>query len=198
MRIKNIQFNKDKLFFTSDTHFFHENIIKYCNRPFDNAEEMNKELVKRWNEIVPKDGIVFHLGDVSLTASPKNLDSLLHKLNGTKYLVIGNHEKDALGKDYIRSYWAGIYDIIEIYVPDEEITYKEQHIVMCHYPMITWNASHRGSWQLFGHVHGGLSNKGIMQHSPAQLDVGVDTNNYTPYSYQEIKEKITKQLLKYK
>ena len=195
MKIKDIKFDKDKLFFTSDTHFFHKNIINYCNRPFANIYEMNEYLIQKWNEVVPKDGIIFHLGDVSLTAIPKVLNDLLYRLNGTKYLVIGNHEKDALGKEYIREHWAGIYDIAEIFVEDEEITYKEQHIVMCHYPMITWNASHRGSWQLFGHVHGNLSNKGIIQHSPAQIDVGVDTNDFKPYSYQEVKEKITKQML---
>jgi calcineurin-like phosphoesterase family protein len=195
MRIKDIQFDKDKLFFTSDTHFFHSNIIKYCDRPFNNVHEMNEVIVKKWNEIVPKDGVVFHLGDVSLTAIPKVLNDLLYRLNGTKYLIIGNHEKDALGKEYIRDHWTGIYDIAEIFVEDEEITYKEQHIVMCHYPMLTWNASHRGSWQLFGHVHGGLSNKGVINHHPAQMDVGVDTNDFKPYTYQEVKEKITKQML---
>lgn len=196
MILNNIQFNKDKLFFTADPHFFHKNIIKYCDRPFKNTYEMNKTIVENWNKKIPKDAIVFILGDVSLTAIPKVLNDLLHSLNGTKYLIKGNHEKDALKKDYIKQHWAGIYDIAEIFVEDEEMSYGKQHLIMCHYPMITWNAAHRNSWQLFGHVHGGLSNKGVIKHSPAQMDVGVDTNNYTPYSYQEIKEKITKQMLK--
>ncbi len=196
MRIRDIKFDKDKLFFTSDTHFFHKNIITYTNRPFENIHQMNEAIVKNWNKVVPKDGIVFHLGDVSLRAIPKVLNDLLFRLNGDKYLVIGNHEKDALGKEYIRTHWKGIYDIAEIFVPDEEITYKKQHILMCHYPMLTWNASHRGSWQLFGHVHGGLSNKGEINHHPAQMDVGVDCHNFTPISYQQVKEQITKQLLK--
>lgn len=195
MRIKDIQFDKDKLFFTADPHFFHTNIIKYTNRPFNNSREMNYEIVKRWNEKVPKDGIVFLLGDVSLTAKPKELDTLLHSLNGTIYLIIGNHEKDALRKEYVRSRFAGIYDIAEIYIKDKEITYGEQHLVMCHYPMLTWNGSHRGSWQLFGHVHGGLSNKGKLKHAVTQLDVGVDCHDFTPLSYQEVKELITKQSL---
>ena len=197
-RIKDRIWNKDKLFFTSDTHFFHENIIKYCDRPFKNAEEMNEDLIKKWNEVIPTDGIVFHLGDVSLTANQIGIKNLLERLNGDIYLIIGNHEKDVLRKESVRNRFAGIYDIAEIFVKDDEITYGEQHIVMCHYPMIVWNGSHRGSWQLFGHVHGGLSNKGTMNHKPAQLDVGVDTSSFYPHTYQEIKEKITKQHLKYK
>ena len=194
MKLKE-KFDKDNLFFTSDTHFFHNNIIKYTNRPFINIKEMHAKIIEEWNKKIPKDGIVFHLGDVSLTATPKELDKLLYSLNGTKHLIIGNHEKDVLGKEYIRNHFKSISDICEIFVKDEEITYKEQHLVMCHYPMLAWNASHRGSWQLFGHVHGGLSNKGIIKHAPTQIDVGVDTNNYAPYSYEEVEEKITKQCL---
>lgn len=195
MRIRDIQFNKDKLFFTSDTHFFHKNIIKYVNRPFETVEEMNETIVTRWNETIPKDADVFHMGDVSLTAGSKELSDILYSLNGRKHLIIGNHEKDVLKRSHIRSIFSGIYDIAEIYVPDKEITYGEQHIVMCHYPMLTWNASHRGSWQLFGHVHGGLSNKGVINHKATQIDVGVDCHDLYPVSYQTVKELITKQVL---
>lgn len=194
MRIKNRQFDKDKLFFTSDTHFFHKNIIKYTNRPFTDALEMNETLVANWNRVIPSDGVVFHIGDVSLTAKQPELEALLNRLNGTKYLIIGNHESDALGI-LAKPYWAGIYDVAEIFIKDEEVSYEEQHIVMCHYPMIVWNCSHRGSWQLFGHVHGGLSNKGVIKHSPLQLDLGVECHDYAPLSYQEVKEKITQQAL---
>lgn len=196
MKIKNVKFNKDKLFFTSDTHFFHKNIIKYCDRPFDNVEEMNAKIVENWNKVVPKDGVVFHLGDVSLTGGSKRLSEILMKLNGTIHLITGNHERDALDKEYIRTRWESINDLVEIEVEDEEITYGKQQIVMCHYPMIAWNGSHRGTWQLFGHVHGGLSNKGIIKHAPTQIDMGVDCHNFTPVSYQQVKEIITQQHLK--
>ena len=68
--MKNKQFiytekDAEKIFFTSDTHFGHENIIKYCKRPFKDVKEHDAELIRRWNEKVPEDGIVFHLGDVA-------------------------------------------------------------------------------------------------------------------------------------
>jgi calcineurin-like phosphoesterase family protein len=197
MKIKNIQIDKDKLFFTSDTHFFHKNILQYCNRPFKDITEMNEHLVELWNSVVPTDGVVFHLGDVSLTANPKQLEELLGKLNGKIFLIVGNHESDVLTKAYIRDKFEEIYDIAEIFIKDEEITYGEQHIVMCHYPMIVWNGSHRGSWQLFGHVHGGMSSKGMEGHPVTSMDVGVDCHNYTPISYQQVKEHITKQALEH-
>ena len=187
--------NKEKVFFTSDTHFNHHNIIKYCDRPFKNVREMNEELIKNWNATIDKEDVVFHLGDFSM-GSTHNVVDLLSRLNGHIHLIVGNHEKDIISNDIALSKFVGVYDMLEITVKDEEISYGNQHIVLCHYPLLVWNASHRGSWQLFGHVHGGLSNKGIIQHKPTQMDVGVDTNpKYTPYSYQEVKEIITKQCL---
>ena len=188
--LKDRHWPRDRTFFTSDTHFGHANIIKYCDRPFNDTVEMNDFLVDRWNAKVPKDGIVFHLGDFALTMSKGQAQrDIFDQLNGDKYLIYGNHE--SIGDRMIG--WKGFYDIAEINILDPEISYGKQHIVMCHYPMIVWNASHRGSWQLFGHVHGGLSNKGV--HKPTQLDVGVDLHAFEPLSYQEVKEIITKQAL---
>ena len=195
MKLRDIKLNKDKLFFTSDTHFGHTNIIKYCDRPFKDQYEMNQQLVDNWNSVVPEDGIVFHLGDFALGLDTKSTQHVINSLNGKIHLIIGNHEKCALAKEYIVSLWESVNDVTEIEVEDDEITYGKQHIIMCHYPMITWNASHRGSWQLFGHVHGGLSNKGVIQHPTASMDVGVDCHNYFPISYQQVKEQITKQML---
>lgn len=185
-------FSNENLFFTSDTHFFHRNIIEYCNRPFGGDKEMNETIIKKWNEEVPKDGIVFHLGDFSLNGKSLPLKEIIDSLNGTIYLVVGNHEKDVLSRDEIRERFASIDDILEIKVEDKELAHNFQHIVLCHYPMITWNAAHRGSWQLFGHVHGKLPD---FKLTPNQMDVGVDCHNFYPLSYQEVKSYITKKNL---
>jgi len=192
MKIKE-PFNKDEVFFTSDTHFFHDNIIKYCNRPFKDANEMNDAIITLWNKTIPKDGIVFHLGDVAMNHTKSNTNDLLNQLNGTIYLMIGNHDRHALRK---HPRFQLVSDLLEIQVEDDELTYGMQHVVMCHYPMLAWNGSHKGSWQLFGHVHGGLSNKGNLSVKPTQLDVGVDCNKFAPFTWMNVKEQITLQSLK--
>ena len=70
-----------KIFFVSDTHFSHENIIKYCKRPFKSIEENDEVLIRRWNEKVPEDGIVFHLGDVAF-GDRERVDNILKRLKG--------------------------------------------------------------------------------------------------------------------
>lgn len=85
------RFEPDNIWFTSDTHFCHENIILFSGRPFANAEEMNKKLIQRWNETVPEDGVVFHLGDFCMGGS-KAWNDILYRLKGKIYLILGNQE----------------------------------------------------------------------------------------------------------
>lgn len=79
------------IYFIADTHFYHENIIKYCNRPFKNSKQMNEYIVNKWNSVVTKDDIVYHLGDVGF-GSTDELKELVGRLNGTKILIRGNHD----------------------------------------------------------------------------------------------------------
>lgn len=179
-----------RIFFTSDNHFLHTNIIKYCERPFQDTKEMNQVLVNRWNEVVGEDDLIFCLGDFAL-GREKDCHHILQSLNGHKVLIKGNHEKTVMKKSFTRDeFGGGIYSLLEIKVNDDEVRDGLQDIILCHYTMRTWNKSHRGSWQLFGHVHGKLDNDPTL--SPNQIDVGVDSHNFTPISYQQVKEIITK------
>ena len=179
----------DKVWFTSDPHFLHANIIKYCNRPFISTDEMNYKIIRNWNSVVKKDDIIFCLGDFAL-GRETDCTEILKQLNGHKVLIKGNHEKTVMSKAYNRDLFeGGIYELLEISVDDEEVSDSFQPIVLCHYPMITWNRSHRGAWQLFGHVHGTLDNNPAL--SSNQIDVGVDSHNFEPISYQRVKEIIT-------
>ena len=78
------------VYFISDTHFNHKNIIKYCNRPFDSIEQMNETLINNWNDIVSDKDIIYHLGDFALGSKELILD-IVNRLNGSKYLIRGNH-----------------------------------------------------------------------------------------------------------
>lgn len=78
------------IWLVSDTHFSHANIIRYCNRPFSSAEEMDEVMIERWNKVVKPNDKVYHLGDVGL--SNRTLDTILSRLNGKKRLILGNHD----------------------------------------------------------------------------------------------------------
>lgn len=184
----------NKIWFTADPHFFHKNIIKYVGRPFKNIEEMNETLLTNWNKLVKKDDLIFVLGDFCL-GSTKDCGNVLSKLNGNKVLIIGNHEKSVLKSVVNRDFFnGGIYERLEIRVNDKEVSDEFQDLILDHYTMTTWNKSHRGAWQLFGHVHGLLDNN--LNLSPNQMDVGVDSHDYSPISYDRVKEIITQRNLR--
>jgi calcineurin-like phosphoesterase family protein len=158
-----------KYFFTSDEHYGHTNIIKYCGRPFKSAEEMDEEIIKRHNEVVGSDDVVFHLGDFTLEKDQTKVENWIGRLNGKPVFVTGSHDNWMLGNEH------------NTYKEILEKKIEGQDIVMCHYAMRVWPKSHYNSWQLFGHSHGKLPEMG------KQLDVGVDTHNYYPYSFEEIR-----------
>lgn len=82
-----------KTFFTSDTHFNHFNIIKYCSRPFSSTEDMNREMILRWNAVVAPEDIVYHLGDFAM-GKASEWPKILHQLNGArKILILGSHDR---------------------------------------------------------------------------------------------------------
>lgn len=80
-----------EVFFTSDSHYFHERIITSCNRPYKDAAEMNEALIANWNSVVPKGGLVFHLGDFAWGGFTK-WKEIVNRLNGNIVLIKGNHK----------------------------------------------------------------------------------------------------------
>lgn len=194
-------FEPDNVWFTSDTHFFHENILRYCNRPFRDVTEMNDVLVKNWNETVPEDGVVFHLGDFAF-GDPHEWNDILSRLNGRIYLILGNHDMKHIKQGFMKRF---------AYVTQQmTIRVGGQSIILNHNPFLAYGGAYRNVWQLFGHVHSGpLSGKGkdgdsgsgkdlprLVHLFPRQYDVGVDNNDFRPVSFKEIKTKIEVQIAK--
>ena len=185
------KFDPDQVWFTSDTHFGHENIIRFCGRPVRDAEEMNAELIRRWRETVPDDGIVFHLGDFAHGGSHLWND-MINALTGRKYLILGNHD--------IKNLRQGFMNRFELVTQQMTIRVGGQHIILNHNPFLCYGGSYRDVWQLFGHVHSGpLSHTGLDHPRlkmlfPLQYDVGVDNNDFRPVSFAEVKSKIEAQI----
>ena len=185
------KFEPGNIWFTSDTHFGHENIIRYCNRPFRNAEEMNAELIRRWRATVPEDGTVFHLGDFAHGGS-RLWNDILSALPGRKYLILGNHDMKCLRQGYMGRF--------EHVAQQMTIRVGGQAIVLNHNPFLCYGGSYRDVWQLFGHVHSGPVSHTGLDHPrlrmlfPLQYDVGVDNNDFRPVSFAEVKAKIEAQV----
>ena len=187
----NFKFDGSRVFFTSDTHFNHANIIRYCQRPFKDTAEMNETLIANWNRTVGNDDIVFHLGDFSLGGAAE-WTQMLDRLNGRIYLILGNHD--------LKNIRQGFIDRFEHVAMQMRIEVGKKKIYLSHYPFLCFEGGYKTDvWQLFGHVHTRSSNTGIdagrLQHLyPTQFDVGVDNNNFTPLSFDQVRERIQWQM----
>lgn len=120
----NYKFDGSKVFFTSDTHFYHGNIIRFCNRPFEDVEMMNETIISNWNNTVGLDDTVFHLGDFCLGGSAE-WTKILDRLNGKIYLILGNHDLKNLRQGYV--------DRFEHVTMQMHIEVDKQKIYLNHY-----------------------------------------------------------------
>lgn len=158
-----------KTFFTSDTHFGHENIIRFCNRPFPSVYAMNRAMIANWNSVVSEGDEVYHLGDFAFGNSAF-WQEMRGPLNGTIHLIRGNHDEQP-----VQRLFGWVKDYAEIKV-------EGQKIVLFHYGLRTWHHDLRGTWHLYGHSHNGLPPYG------KSVDVGVDRWHFTPVSFEQLKE----------
>ena len=159
-------------FFTSDTHLGHYNIIRYCNRPFKTADEMDEKIISNWNSVVKSKDTVYHIGDFCFGDAKDYLD----RLNGHIIFVQGNHDKP-----------------LQRILSPLELPFKRaasingQYIVLSHFAMRVWDKSHFNAWHLYGHSHNTLPSSG------KSFDVGVDAWNYYPISFEQVKKQMSLQ-----
>ena len=142
-----------RVLFISDLHINHEAIIRFDNRPFRDKTHMYYSMIARWNEAVNPEDTVYILGDAILNSSPKTMTSILNKLNGTKFLIVGNHDEHLDDPEVRKAFCNHI-------VPYEEIEIDGQLVVLSHYPLASWKNMYedrfnpgKASIHLFGHLH---------------------------------------------
>ena len=155
------------ILFTSDTHFNHANIIKYCNRPYSSVEEMNQGLEEEWNKVVSTKDTIWHLGDVTWN----HFD--LNRLNGQKKLIKGNHDHET----QISGFFKEVYPYYEL----KGMLPKNRAIAMFHYPIESWNGKFHGALHFHGHAHGTTDNTGLLR-----FDMGVDCWDMKPVPIESV------------
>lgn len=163
--------------------FGHDNIIRFCDRPFADAEEMNEALIENWNKKVSKQDIVYFLGDFALGLTFTQVDFIISRLNfNTLYFLPGNHEKS-----FRNWFQKAKPNNVKMLPGLQEKIIDGQTIVMTHYPMASWNKMRYGSWNLCGHTHGNYEPSIPSCLTGGKiLDVGVDCHDYAPVSLDEI------------
>lgn len=135
-----------KIYYISDLHYSHSNVIKFDNRRFKDVEEMNNVLIENWNSVVEKGDIVYILGDFCWSAKDEEWIDILNKLNGSKHLILGNHDFKRMSSK-VKKKFAGVYDY-------KEIKDNGRRVIMCHYPMPFYRSDYdNGVYMLYGHVH---------------------------------------------
>lgn len=197
------------VFFTSDWHIGHENCIKFDNRPFRDLDHMHESLISNFNKQVTTDGLTYFLGDI-VTHSTSLAQSVISRLNGTKILIVGNHDKN-----YESCFNTGFHAVMN----SATIFIQKQRVTMSHCPLIgvfredtsdmkggtegeNWHGESKnrrfsvedtGQFHLHGHIHspnGGNSQRILNR----QFDVGLPGNNYRPVHISQVESWIMKTL----
>jgi calcineurin-like phosphoesterase family protein len=166
-----------KTFITSDLHFGHSNIKKFCAesraRFSDDVDLMNEQMIMEWNELIGVNDVTYILGDVAFLPTLKAI-SVVKRLHGQKILIEGNHDRKALRDPVYRSCFKEIHHILNI-------SYAGTKVVMCHYPFLEWDQMHRGSVHFHGHLHGNPTG----QEQYRCRDMGMDATGEIAITMEE-------------
>jgi calcineurin-like phosphoesterase family protein len=164
--------------FTSDWHLGHKNIIIYCKRPFNSPEEMDRAIISNFFRRVSRGDTVYHLGDISLNANClKTFTGELSKSKINFHLIPGNHDPNkSVLIDWCKSNRGSSISKLKT------IKMNKQKVVLCHFPMLSWDCSHYDSWHLYGHHHRAIS----IPHVGKQMNVSVDIHNFNPVPWHDV------------
>jgi calcineurin-like phosphoesterase family protein len=179
------------VWFSADFHLGHLKVLEYSHRPFSSIDEMDEAIISNTNKVVKPGDTLFILGDFAFYRDQSRTRNAIRRLIGNKVLIKGNHD------DYLKpetlAMFGSVHDYLEIRVPDSSVERGGKRLItLLHYPMKVWRSSHHGSFHLFGHSHSS------MPYDPHSLsfDVGVDCWDYTPISFEKVKEEMSKKTFK--
>jgi calcineurin-like phosphoesterase family protein len=164
------------VYFTSDLHFGHGNIIKHCTRPFKDADEMDAVLIKNWQARVADGDTVYILGDMFFRSSYGHA-AVLEQLKGTKHLIIGNHDKNWMNRVDLPRFFASVQQALKI-------THDGKKLFLCHCPVLEFNAD----YLVHGHIHNNRSDENWPKFKALEnvLNAGVEINGYMPVTFEEL------------
>ena len=171
-----------RIWLTSDTHFCHDKEFVWQARGFKNINEMNTEIIKRWNAVVAPEDIVYHLGDVMLNDTERGI-YYLKQLKGNIYIAFGNHDTSGRIEEY-KKCW-NIKDVqmgYRIKVPGKRTA------ILTHYPTVTGNMGDLRTLNFFGHTH--QEDNNFFLDYPNMYHVGLDSHNCTPVLLEDALEEI--------
>ena len=173
------------IWFTSDPHLGHDKDFVWQARGFESIDEMNAEIIRRWNECISPDDDVYVLGDLTLGDIEAGI-TLIATLNGKLHIMRGNHDTDKKVERYLE-----LPNVVEVKYADV-LKYGKAVFWMGHYPTITANYDDDKPWAkhvvcLFGHTH---QEQPFYNDNPYMFNVGMDAHNCTPISIEEIIETI--------
>lgn len=163
------------IYFTSDLHIGHANILHICQRPFDNIQDMNETIIHNWNQRVQAKDTVYILGDFFFRMDVEDANAIIKKLKGKKISIKGNHDLK-----YDQSLFEEICDF-------KVVKYNRKKFILMHYPLLEWPHYFQGGIHLHGHQHNTQEyNLEMQKQGILRYDVGVDANNFKPISIDEI------------
>ena len=166
--------------YTADTHFGHDNIIRYCDRPFNTSRDMDSKIISNFRQRISEDDDLWIVGDFAFGKKSRDkiyLEEIFEALPGRKHLVVGNHD----GPKTLELPWESVEQLVEV----KDGPGKARH-TLCHYPMVAWNRSNRGALQFFGHVHKNW------RGARKSVNVGVDVWDFSPVNFEDIVERASR------
>ena len=159
------------IYLIADLHLNHRNIIRYCNRPFDSVEEMNRTIIDNWNRVVNDDDLVYVVGDLAF--GKDKTQHWVDKLKGNVFLILGNHDRGVIN------------------IPHAEkliLEYKGYEFLLVHNPHGVDNWS---GWRISGHTHNNdTKNYPFINPDKKTINVGIELTGYMPVSLDFLVSKI--------